>query len=128
MTLSGTGKSKSLPRAAEPAPVVPPVGMAPLSPPPPEDPFYGPSEEELAAVLDDDLDESVIADEPTSAPASEPVLPVASPVLPLLPIHADTTIRGWFADYSNQLIAGGMPAPRVENMLQDLLRRLGLRN
>src|SRR6266404_642750 len=129
MTLSGTGKGKPPSRTTELVPVVPPVGMAPLSPPPPEDPFYGPSVEELASVLDDDLDESVIAaEESTPIPTPESILTNASPTLPLLPVHADTTIRGWFADYSNQLATSGMKAIQIEYMLQDLLRRLGLRS
>jgi hypothetical protein len=72
---------------------------------------------------------------PTEAPAAEPTaLPeeviaaevASSPVMEAPPIHAAITIRGWFHDTFNNLIATGRVRERdAEAYLQDLLHRLG---
>jgi len=54
--------------------------------------------------------------------------PPASPIAQPLPVSAEATIRGWFADSFNRHLAGMHLRPiDLEDYLTDLLRRLGLR-
>ena len=64
--------------------------------------------------------------EPTpSAPTQEALIPVPSRP-PAAPAHAESTIKGWFADTFNNLVATGRIREReAEAFLQDLLKRLG---
>ena len=65
------------------------------------------------------------APEPQAVDASAAVV-VASPVPLAAPAHAEATVRGWFVDTFNNLIATGRVREReAQAFLQDLLKRLG---
>lgn len=108
----------------------------------PEEPPFGPEEpiEQPVQEPEPDLEqeppvEELPLEEPLSLPEDTLVtlvvdpLVVASPVPEAMPPHAEITIRGWFADTFNSLVASGSVRERTsESALQDLLKRLGLRS
>ncbi len=107
-------KVTAMPEQQAKAPVAPPA-EPPLPPEPAAEPPPQSAEAGLVAVASSDL-----------PPLQEPVSS-ASPVAPAAPVHAETTIRGWFNDTFANLIATGRVRDRdAEASLQDLLNRLHL--
>jgi hypothetical protein len=64
-----------------------------------------------------------------SSPSLSPTEPVASASPPSMAVHAEATIKAWFADtFTNMIATGRIREREVEALLQDLLRRLALRS